>query len=186
MQWLADIPQELRLMIYHETFKDVKVLPLEFTSKLSRAYKHRHAGFALFLANKQVYAESKPIFQKEAIYVFKHNSSFSDPISRSSPEWLVRCKQNDVWQMQKICCESVALNSIVSEIVFEKQMHSSLEPCALLKEVYVDDVQPFAERAKTVFSRRVGSFKDVGRVLSRLKGVRVYCTMASNVSILPK
>lgn len=84
MQWLADIPQEIRLMIHHEVFESLEVIPFEFTILARKVGQPRHAGFALFLANKQVYAECKPIYHKKAIFLFKHPVSFPFPLSEST------------------------------------------------------------------------------------------------------
>lgn len=91
--WLADIPLEVREMIYHKIFTDLRLRPFQLLKQKPENDQDRHAGFGLFFVNKQVYAEFKAIFLKEvtfdlrqpnlAIYDFSSNLFLVDELIRS-------------------------------------------------------------------------------------------------------
>lgn len=186
MQWLADIPQEIRLMIYHEIYNDLRVFPIGYVRGPSTADNDRHAGFTLFLANKQVYAEAKPIFQKDAIFVFKYCHRSERPITKHSQRCLVEFKQDDVRHMRKICCHVSVLVSLIIKILAEKckYVRDRSELCAPLSEIHLDEVELFKDREEATPCMTEESLVDVGYILSKLKGFRIYCRWLDIVGVL--
>lgn len=174
-------------MIYHEVFRDVVVLPFQLLGEEPENDLDRHTGFTLFLVNKEMYGECRPVFWKEVIFSFEVSRGFEGTPTMSFQPMVMKSKMKRmaaVHYMEKMSCSDMefvyhALNAKMSVSVDT----ASSPPPIPLKEIYFNKYATYRMSIITFFGTMYqdwrhpveGLFEELKSILPQLGSTRVYC-----------